>query len=780
MPPTHAPAPPAAAPRPAPHEPGRRVAGGIPRAALCAGALALLALGCGGVGDVATAPPPATTAAGGYKIPASIDPINLAALQRALAASRAPGVRGPSFSLNSEGEAILSNGTVQIGVAKLGNLNVEGGTTSAGGGTSFVGLRYVPTNNEATAPGCLCEGWGVADAASPTLTAYANKSSGTDGLTEVSFTSTDGFATTATSVVSASASGKQLRVTHAFRPAPETPNLFQVLVTIENTGSVAIGDLRYRRTFDWDVEPTAFDEFVTIQGTTASSTLTVRRATVNGFSTSDPLEDEDDLGSTGDVVDFGPDDIGSNFDFSFGALAAGAKKEFTIFYGASNSETGAINALKAVGAEVYSLGQPNVDGQPSKTTGEPNTFVFAFKGVGGVALNRPPVPTLAPATQTIAAGGSVTFTTGASDPENDTPLACTINYGEPGGSAVSLASCAGTVSRTFATPGTYTVTLSARDPFNATGTATATITVTPAATGNRPPVPTFSSGPTANLTGQRLDYTFTTTDPDGDTPLTCEIDFGDGGGFAAVSSCVSAASHIYTAAGTYTITLRARDPGGLTGTATRTVVITGANLAPVPTLSVTPDVGLAPLAVVATTGATDPNGDSPLVCTLNFGDGTPTVTLASCAAGGSHTYTAAGTYAATLTARDPSGAQGSVAVSVRVTTPDVNTPPEIINLRGFPETLTAFPIGANSCYDREQVCIKYTIRDVDAGDTPFATTVNWGDGSPTYVPNAIPRNDIPLLAFHRYAATGSYTVTVTATDRRGASSTRTIRVTIAP
>ena len=74
----------------------------------------------------------------------------------------------------------------------------------------------------------------------------------------------------------------------------------------------------------------------------------------------------------------------------YGTLAAGATKTFRTFYGAAGTETEALNAIQAVGAEVYSLGQPNTTDGP--TLGTPNTFIFAFSGVGG-----PPIlPTFTP------------------------------------------------------------------------------------------------------------------------------------------------------------------------------------------------------------------------------------------------------------------------------------------------------------------------------------------------------------------------------------------------
>lgn len=112
-----------------------------------------------------------------------------------IAAGIALVVAQPAFA-----SAIIDNGTVQLGVDDLGQLNVPGGVPSPVSSTTAVGLRYLPTGNEATSHGCLCEGWGVAanfaDASSGT--GYANNSTGIAGLSLVSFTSD---ATSATSVV---------------------------------------------------------------------------------------------------------------------------------------------------------------------------------------------------------------------------------------------------------------------------------------------------------------------------------------------------------------------------------------------------------------------------------------------------------------------------------------------------------------------------------------------------------------------------------------------------
>lgn len=289
------------------------------------------------------------------------------------------------LSSSANAAAIISNGTIQLGVDNLGQLNVPGGSPSPVSGTSYVGLRYLPTGNEATSHGCLCEGWGVADAVLG-VTGYANNALGTFGLTLDSFISD---ATKATSVVTA---GGIFKVTHDFMPSV-VDELYEVKVTIENISGATTSDVRYRRTFDWDIEPTTFSEFVTIGGTATASNVLL--ATNNGFESSNPLSSNNPLlaGGVGDFTDIGPTDHGANFDFGFGSLAAGASKSFSIFYGGAATETDAFAALAAVGAEVYSFGQPSNDpnglGLVDSSGNPTNTFIFAFKGVGGVSVGDP-------------------------------------------------------------------------------------------------------------------------------------------------------------------------------------------------------------------------------------------------------------------------------------------------------------------------------------------------------------------------------------------------------
>lgn len=180
-------------------------------------------------------------------------------------------------------QAIINNGTVQLGVNQDASLNVGGGPRSSGGtfgGTTTVGLRYIPTNAEATAPGCTCEGWGLGDDISR-IWGGANTAVG--GRTNIVVELFSADASTAQSVVRV---GGIFRITHVYRPSP-SPNLYQVDISIENI-STSNRQPVYRRAMDWDIEPTPFNEYTTIitRGPGAAVPTSLRFASNNGFANS--------------------------------------------------------------------------------------------------------------------------------------------------------------------------------------------------------------------------------------------------------------------------------------------------------------------------------------------------------------------------------------------------------------------------------------------------------------------------------------------------------------
>ena len=189
-------------------------------------------------------------------------------------------ITGATLAGVADAGAIIDNGSlVQLGINTTGNLDVPGGTASAPiGSTTGVGLRYIPTNGESLAPGCLCEGWGVANADDTTgkFASFADvnespfsfdagnnltvQSAGVYGgpTGETTFR-TESAGTRFRSTVTAPADSPRVRVTHDFHPS-SSANLYEIVVTSENIGTTAIGDLRYRRVRDWDIPPITFSE----------------------------------------------------------------------------------------------------------------------------------------------------------------------------------------------------------------------------------------------------------------------------------------------------------------------------------------------------------------------------------------------------------------------------------------------------------------------------------------------------------------------------------------
>ena len=268
----------------------------------------------------------------------------------------------------------ISNGTVRLGINPQGQIDV------LVDGLEQLGLQYVPTRADALIPGCWCEGWGVADLTSSTA-GWASVAGDNGGVSpDLTVTGFDVTADTADSTVEI---GGRLRVRHVYRPSPR-PELYQVDLTVENVGGSS-ADVVYRRAMDWDVPPTEFDEFVTIQG----SHPQLLDSTDNGFNHVNPLSPLLDLGARGTFKDVGPDDRGGVFDFALGTLAPGGTASLTMFYGAAANEADALAALDAVDADLYSLGQPNTPDGP--TLGTPNTFMFGV--TDGVVASGPVIAT---------------------------------------------------------------------------------------------------------------------------------------------------------------------------------------------------------------------------------------------------------------------------------------------------------------------------------------------------------------------------------------------------
>lgn len=331
-----------------------------------------------------------------------------------------------AFASAASAGALITYGNTTLGVNDEGHLNFYSDTGP--GGSMAYGIYYAGLG-DAISPGCLCEGWGVAATVGDgTFSSWASvDNGGISGLSGGTFGST---ANTATLTVFSNT--LPLTISHAFGPSLAA-GLFQVQVTLTNTGSTTMSDLTYRRAMDWDVPPTEFNEWVTHGGVATnlvSNGGNLKYASDDGFANVNPLEPDNPIASGTVNTDFyrsGPADHGSMFDFSFGELAPGASRIFNIYYGVAANEATALNMVSQVGATLYSFGQsaPYGEGGGEGDGGEvpslmasgtgdgstpepvrPETFIFAFGGVGGIEPGLTPELPILPF---VPAPGQFTF-----------------------------------------------------------------------------------------------------------------------------------------------------------------------------------------------------------------------------------------------------------------------------------------------------------------------------------------------------------------------------------
>jgi PKD repeat protein len=123
------------------------------------------------------------------------------------------------------------------------------------------------------------------------------------------------------------------------------------------------------------------------------------------------------------------------------------------------------------------------------------------------------------------------------------------------------------VTRTYTAANTYTVTLTARDEWGYTGTATQTVTIVEPA-GNQPPNAVISTPSCAGLVCNFSSAS--STDPNVGDTITRLWNWGD----QTATSTATSTSHTFPAPGTYTVTLTVTDGWGRATTVTREVTVT--------------------------------------------------------------------------------------------------------------------------------------------------------------------------------------------------------------
>ncbi|HVH69045.1 MAG TPA: PKD domain-containing protein [Gemmatimonadales bacterium] len=248
---------------------------------------------------------------------------------------------------------------------------------------------------------------------------------------------------------------------------------------------------------------------------------------------------------------------------------------------------------------------------------------------------------------------------------------------------------------------------------------------------DKPPIASF----TTSCSGLTCHFTDASTDPDGSV-VAWSWTFGDG-----ATATGQNAAHVYTAGGTYTVSLTVTDNSGSTGSTSQSITVAPPDVPPTASFTRT----CTGLACSFTSTSSDPDG-TVVAWSWTFGDGATATT-----ANPSHTYAAGGTFTVNLSVTDNSGGTGTTSQTVTVSPQDV------------PPTASF-----------TQSCTGLTCNFTSTSTDPDGTVVGWswafGDGATATIANPS----------HTYAAGGTYTVTLTVTDNSSGTGSTSQSVTVTP
>lgn len=375
-------------------------------------------------------------------------------------------------------------------------------------------------------------------------------------------------------------------------------------------------------------------------------------------------------------------------------------------------------------------GNTSVSENPSASYITPGTYTISLTvtGSGGtdteikngfITVFSPPTPDITPS-QTI---GCFPFTVDFTDISipGDAPVATwSWDFGDGGASTDQ------NPSHTYTTPGTFDITLLLTD---ANGCAS-NMSFSDMIESN-------DNTPTAEFTGDPLvsclppsDVDFTNTSFGGTGNLTYNWDFGDGN-----TSTNPTPSNTYNAAGLFDVSLTVTDELGCSNTSLQTAYVDI-----VDNVSIDFVANATTVCLGNSVSFVDISSPTPTSWEWDFGDGNTSADQFP-----THTYSTPGTYEVSLTAVYSSSCQGTETKAAYITVGDIPFVDLIADQTGGCET--PFPV-------------QFTNQSVGSGLSYIWT---FGDGE-------ISTDENPQ---HTYATNGVYTVSLTATNANGCSSTVT-------
>ena len=312
----------------------------------------------------------------------------------------------------------------------------------------------------------------------------------------------------------------------------------------------------------------------------------------------------------------------------------------------------------------------------------------------------------------------------------------------------------------------YTLTVQAVEPRGKSGTASVTVTV---ADVNEVPsfdaeVYTFTVAEDSAI-GHSVG-TAVATDPEEDT-LTYRITAGDDDGDFSIdaSGDISVAKALdFETASSYTLTVEAADPGGLSETASVTVTVTDVNEAPVfdateYTFRVAENSAVGTL--VGTVAATDPDDGATLTYSISgetfeidADTGAITVSVAL-------DHEATESYSFTVSVEDEEGESGTVSVTITVT--DVNEAP-------------SFDAAAYTFTVAENAVLGGLLGTVSATDPDADDTLSYSIGGVDFTISA--GGAVTVARTLDYETAGTYNLTAKVEDGGGLSNTAEVSITV--